>query len=507
MTTAPTDLALVDAFEKIRACLLEQDPTLASGALARPADPSRWSCLPPAEYQETLLGILLGVDRRTAAGRRAVRAHLQALRARADSGKSWQVSDGESRSERRELFRPDRHERWLRDNEAALLRALKGLAFENDAGPPPVIAAIRRSPTLRDAVAQLRRHTRLLGGLRAFEFLGQIGYPVVIPDPARQRLFHRLGWLEKPAPSGTFAQDFFELCDRLVHLTTEPHAVVSAAAGLFAASRDARPASAPSPAVCTPRPRCGQCPLNGQCAFYRYRGEPQPSTTRAIKRMAFAEQPRTRFESLGPANLSEVELLALIMRTGSQGKSALDLAREVLEQFGNLEALARAGLGELCQIKGVGRAKAIEIKAALEIGRRLLGGPMAVGEAIRRSADIFAVYRPLLAHEQQENFYLVILNARNRIQSHVLISRGSLTTSQVHPRDVMKVAIREAAASIIFVHNHPSGEPEPSNDDRDITDQLARAARLFGIRVLDHVIIGRDNYFSFADHNLLESGG
>jgi DNA repair protein RadC len=507
MTPAPTDLALIDAFEKIRAYLLEQDPSLAGDALARPADPSPWSRLSGPEYQETLLSVLLGMDRRTAAGRRALRTHLQTLRARADKDDSWQVSDGDRRSERRELFRPDRHERWLRDNEAAVIRALNGLAPESDGGPPPLIAAISRSPTLRDVASQLRKQTRLLGGLRAYEFLSQIGYSIVIPDPARQRLFHRLGWLQKATPPGTFAQDFFELCDRLVHLTTEPHAVVNAAAGLFAGSRDARVAAAQSPAVCTPRPRCGQCVLNGQCAYYRYRGEPQPSTSRPIKRMAFAEQPRTRFESLGPANLSEVELLALIMRTGSQGKSALDLAREILERFGSLEALAQAGLGELCKIKGVGRAKAIEIKAALELGRRILGGPVAIGEAIRRSADIFAVYRPLLAHEQQENFYLVILNARNRVQSHFLISRGSLTGSQVHPREVMKVAIREAAASIIFVHNHPSGEPEPSADDREITDQLTRAAQLFGIRVLDHVIIGRDNYFSFADHNLLESGG
>ncbi|MBM3335692.1 DNA repair protein RadC, partial [Candidatus Sumerlaeota bacterium] len=150
--------------------------------------------------------------------------------------------------------------------------------------------------------------------------------------------------------------------------------------------------------------------------------------------------------------------------------------------------------------------KAIEIKAAVELGRRMTGKSVALGEAIRRSADVFDLYRNLLAHEQQESFYLVVLNTRNRIQSHFLISRGSLTGSFVHPREVMKMAIREAAASIIFVHNHPSGDPEPSEDDIDITGRLARAARLVGIRVLDHVIIGHENYFSFADHHLLEEG-
>jgi len=506
MRTGPTDLELIDGFEKIRAYLLETDPALEATAFARQSDPAGWARRSPHEYQEIFLAVVLGKERRTAADRRAIRAHLQKLRDTMKAGEAWQVADDARPAARGALFRPERRERWLRENSPAVAKALRLLVPEDEESPIPLIETIEQSDSLRDVAASIRKQTRLLTGLRAYEFLAQIGYPAVVPDPARQRFFQRLDWIHQAVLVPQYPQEFFELCLRLEHLTGEPLPVVNSATGLFAGSRDERGAGADSPAVCTLRPRCRECVLSGQCAYYRYRGEPQPPPTRTIKRMAYAEQPRTRFETLGPANLGETELLALIIRTGSEGKSSLDLAREILERFGSLEALAQAGVGELCEIKGIGRAKAIEIKAALELGRRLLGGPVAVGEAMRQSADIFSVYRPLLAHEQQENFYLVVLNARHRIQSHFLISRGSLTGSQVHPREVIRVAIREAAAAIIFVHNHPSGEVEPSEDDQAITERLVRAARLVGIQVLDHVIIGRDNYFSFADHQLLDAG-
>jgi len=473
--------------------------------LARPEDPERWKRLDADEYREALLAVVLGVDRRTAAGRRTLRRRMREIAERKAAAEGAGVAESEGGARRGALFRPEGRERWLAANKAKVAAALEGFSPDPRTGEIALVREIERCKSRRDAVALVRKQTGLLGGLRAFEFLEEIGYPIAVPDPARRRLFDRLGWTE-PKRREAFPAEFFDLFERLVRLTGEPWRVVNAAVGLFAGSRDVAPGSsaAESLAVCGRRPQCGRCVLASACAFYRYRGEPAAENPRSVKRMAYAEQPRTRFEALGPANLSEAELLALILRTGAEGMSSLDLAREILERFGSLEALSRAGLGELRRIRGIGRAKAIEIKAALELGRRLLGGPVAVGETIRRSADVFAIYRGLLEHEQQENFYLVVLNARNRIQSHFLISRGSLTSSPVHPRDVIKVAIREAAASVIFVHNHPSGEPEPSDDDIAITERLAQAARLVGIRVLDHVIIGRDNYFSFADHHLLD---
>lgn len=505
--TSPTDLALIDAFEKIHAYLLERDPALEGGLLGRGCDRRHWKELEASEYQEIFVAVVLGIDRGTPAGRRAVRNRLRQVRDHsrvASDGASGKVK---APARRGELFRPEGRERWFRDNVGTIADGLR-LFDETEASPPPLIAAVAQCETRREAVSTVQKRSRLLRGLRGYDFLEQIGYPIVVPDPARQRLFHRLGWIETVTPATRFPQQFFEICERLVHLTGEPWNIVSAATGLFAGSRDKRAGSAERLAVCTARPRCGDCVLSGQCAYFRYRGEPKPTRSRSVKRMAYSEQPRTRFEALGPSSLSEAELLSLLIRTGTGGKSSLDLAREVLERFGSLEGLAEAGVGELRQIKGIGRAKAIEIKAAVELGRRLrLGMPITVGEVVRRSEDVFAIYRGLLENERQENFYLVILNTRNRIEKHFLISRGSLTGSPVHPREVMKAAIRESAASVIFVHNHPSGDPDPSEDDIEITGRLLHAARLVGIRVLDHVIIGRDQYFSFADHGMLGPGG
>jgi DNA repair protein RadC len=516
------DLALIDGFEKIRGYLLGREPGLEQSLLARPADTAAWKRLAAREYQEALLAAVLDIDRRTAAERRAVRWHLQRLResqaaqaartaqtARIDGvdvdGAAEQVSEGAPESPRTDLLHLERRERLLRKQAQAIAAALELFALiEGEGVKVSIIDEIARCNHRRPVMSLLRRRVPLLDGLRAHRFLEQIGFPVVVPDPARQHLFERLGWIEKVLPADRFPREFFELCERLIHLTGEPWAVVNAATGLFAGSYGERAAAGGEPlAVCTRKPRCGACVLQSQCAHFRYRGEPDATPSRSVKNMAWSEQPRTRFEALGPANLSEVELLALVLRTGAEGLSSVDLAREIITRFGNLEAIARAGLGELCQVKGVGRAKAIEVQAALELGRRLQGGPIAIGEKVKRSADLYAIYRVILAHEQQENFYLVVLNTRNRIQNHFLISRGSLTSSPVHPREVMKAAIRESAAAIAFIHNHPSGEVDPSEDDRTITHRLVEAAKLFGIRVLDHVIIGRDGYFSFADHHLL----
>ncbi len=502
----PSDIALIDSFEKIRSFLLETEPGLQATVLARPQDCAGWDEHPPAEYAEAFLGVVLGVDRQTAAGRRIVHDHLRELRNRTEPGGSGGVREGEPLSPRRVLFQASRREAFVKKNSDVLAESLRRLSPDGN-GRIPVVDALAGAATLREAVARLRKALRLLSGLRAYAFLAQIGYPVVVPDGARQRFYQRAGWVGEVVPAANHPQEFFEVSERIAHLTGEPLLTIHAVAGLFSGARDMRAAGGDMLGVCVGRPRCESCVLKAQCSFYRYRGGLKPTATRGIKTLAVAEQPRTRFETLGPSNLSEIELLALIIRTGAEGKSSLDLAREILARFGSLEALSRAGLGELCQVKGVGRAKAIEIQAALELGRRLqAGGGMVIGAAVRRSSDLFALYRGQLAHEQQESFYLIVLNARNRIQNHFLISRGTLTGSLVHPREVMKVAVKEVAAAIAFIHNHPSGDPDPSEEDREITDRLTQAARLFGIRVLDHIIIGRDNYFSFADHNLLHEG-
>jgi DNA repair protein RadC len=221
------------------------------------------------------------------------------------------------------------------------------------------------------------------------------------------------------------------------------------------------------------------------------------------------ERPRERLLQFGEGSLSDAQLLAIVLRTGDRGSgaTAVDLARRLLATFDNsLEAMSAATVAELCRAPGIGPAKACEIKAAFEIGRRLLarqGGPLV---QFRSSKDVACYYMPLLMGKKREQFQVVLLDRKNRVLRDIMVSQGSLTASVVHPREVFNPAIRDSAAAVIFVHNHPSGDPQPSQEDRVLTARLVEAGRLLGIQVLDHIIVGRDTYMSFADEGLLNDG-
>jgi DNA repair protein RadC len=233
------------------------------------------------------------------------------------------------------------------------------------------------------------------------------------------------------------------------------------------------------------------------------------SYTQRIKDWPEAERPRERLLQHGEGALSDAHLLALLLRTGdyASGATAVDVARQLLVRFaGDLEALSAATVKELCQTPGIGLAKACEIKAACEIGRRLLAcqaGPLA---QVRSSRDVANHYMPLLAGKKREQFQVILLDRKNRITRHVMVSQGSLTASVVHPREVFNPAVRDSAAAVIFVHNHPSGDPQPSQEDRELTARLVKAGNVLGIQVLDHIIVGRNTYMSFADEGLLNDG-
>ncbi|MCP9453215.1 MAG: DNA repair protein RadC [Nitrospira sp.] len=216
-----------------------------------------------------------------------------------------------------------------------------------------------------------------------------------------------------------------------------------------------------------------------------------------------SERPRERLLSKGPEALSDAQLLAILLRTGRRDSSAVAVAMELLERVGGLSGLVKSGVEELCAIEGVGRAKAAQLKAALEIGRRSLATPLSTGMRLSSSVDLFRHFYPLLRDHKQELFKVILLDAKNTIVKETTVSEGTLTLSIVHPREVFTQAIRESAAGVIFVHNHPSGDPTPSREDRHLTDRLVAAGRLLGIAVLDHVIIGDGRYVSFADEGWL----
>jgi DNA repair protein RadC len=226
---------------------------------------------------------------------------------------------------------------------------------------------------------------------------------------------------------------------------------------------------------------------------------------RRIKDWPEAERPREKLLARGAETLSDAELLALVLRTGdaASGSSALDQARRLLGRFGSLRGVAGATAAELQQLPGIGPAKAAELLAVFQLARRFAGEGLRPGERFTTSAEVFRHFHERLRDRKQEVFLALLLDGKNRVIREVQVSSGSLTASIVHPREVFAPVVRESAAAVLFVHNHPSGDPTPSREDLEITARLRQVGELMGVRVLDHVIIGSGEYVSLADRGLL----
>lgn len=219
------------------------------------------------------------------------------------------------------------------------------------------------------------------------------------------------------------------------------------------------------------------------------------------------ERPRERLLTQGPQMLTNAQLLAILLRVGRQGSSAVQVGMDILDRLGGVAGLAQCGVEELCAVPGVGEAKAAQLKAAIELGKRALAGPLAKGTKITSSLDLFTHYHPALRDLRHEIFKVVLLDAKHAIMRDTTVSEGSLTLSIVHPREVFTLAVKESAAAVIFLHNHPSGDPTPSQEDRVLTARLVSAGEVLGIRVLDHLVVGDGRYVSFADQGWLTNHG
>lgn len=222
-----------------------------------------------------------------------------------------------------------------------------------------------------------------------------------------------------------------------------------------------------------------------------------------IPRWPEGERPRERLYQKGADSLSDAELLALLLGTGAQGKTAVDLAHELLALYGSLQGLSKRGVSELASLRGVGRAKAVRLVAAVEISRRIRSN--AAGEKPRFSSpeEVAAYYVPRMEDLKKEVFRVALLDSQNGFIKDVVISEGSLQASIVHPREVFNPAVVESAAAILLVHNHPSGDPTPSKEDIQVTRLLVEAGQLLQIRVHDHVIIGSGKWVSLAQKGVI----
>lgn len=231
---------------------------------------------------------------------------------------------------------------------------------------------------------------------------------------------------------------------------------------------------------------------------------PSPMGYKRIKDWPEEERPRERLLKHGAAGMSEAQLLAIILRTGGQGKSAMDMAIELIDKMGGIGNMEQASAAEFCSVKGLGEAKAAQIKAALELGRRLMRNPAGKGPVFSSGRDVYSYFHPRFSGLKKEVFHCALLDVKNRLLRDARVSEGTLTASLIHPRESFREAIREAAASVIFVHNHPSGDPTPSRDDIQITARLESAGETVGIRVLDHIIIGDGQYASMREKGYLK---
>ncbi|WP_054951466.1 RadC family protein [Numidum massiliense] len=222
-----------------------------------------------------------------------------------------------------------------------------------------------------------------------------------------------------------------------------------------------------------------------------------------IRDVPVDERPRERLMQYGATALSNAELIAILLRTGTSSQSAKHLAERILSAAGGLKGLTDSSIETLTQVKGIGPAKAVQVLAGVELGRRISRALPEERFAIRSPQDAADLMMDELQHLQQEHFVCLFLNTKNEVLAKETVFVGSLNASIVHPREVFKRAISRVSAAIICLHNHPSGDPTPSREDRYVTKRLKQAGELIGIDVLDHIIIGEQRFYSMKDNGLM----
>lgn len=232
-------------------------------------------------------------------------------------------------------------------------------------------------------------------------------------------------------------------------------------------------------------------------------GEQDSNYTVAIREWSEEDRPREKLLKYGEQALSNAELIAIIIRTGTRGRSAVDIGRELLHRFKSLRAMSGIDVSEFLEIGGLKGAKIAQLKAAIELGRRMQSEEKSTSDPVRHSSDVAQRLMPIMRDLKKERFVLLLLDRKNVISDMIDVDNGTVDQVNPHIREILQAAIRKNASSIIVAHNHPSGSIQPSDQDKTFTRNLVIAATATGITCFDHIIIGDNRYFSFADEGLI----
>ncbi|MGF1572473.1 MAG: DNA repair protein RadC [Sumerlaeia bacterium] len=352
--------------------------------------------------------------------------------------------------------------------------------------------------TPQRAIQLIQKEIRPLNGVGAYEWLAEVGFPVVVPDAARMRWQERLGFAQERKTNAEERAKASRELQELAQALNLPVSEFNLILGAFCGSQGQAYSAA---AICLKKPKCPECPVKDRCPYFQHT---KSTIVRQNRSLAVTtrkeERPRERLEEKGAGVLSDAELIAILLRTGTGQANAVELANNILKNAETLDRLAAMSLEEMGRYKGLGRVKAITLKAAFELARRIQGQQAGqIRPALRTSRAIYLYLKNRFVGMQKEEFIAIHLNAKLEATRDVSISVGLLNQSLVHPREAFIEAIRDSAFGIVFAHNHPSGDPTPSTADRQITQKLIQCGQILGIKIVDHVIIGNASYYSFND--------
>lgn len=495
MSSPPDRLALADAASALADAVLQLAPGLSRLLEERRRHP--WHEVPATERRVHLLAAHLQVDPDSPAVRRRVRIlsrELESEAAESDDRIRDDMADyNPAWDEPAAMEIPDRH----RAKVAAWLRTV-----ESDV----LLSELRRVAGVHAAHRLLRKELPGVGENTALRYLRSLGYPAATLEAPKLRFLRRFGLLDAPEKSTAERDLGLRALSTMAESGALPLDELDLLLNVFTGMERRHGRAA---AWCDVKPKCPTCPLRGHCPTYRYAGhlvaESSESAMPTLQEMLRPEdRPREKLKHGGAESLSDAELLAILLRTGGDGENALTLAARILRERESLSRIAAASVSELAAMKGVGEVKAITIKAALELSRRLRETDFRLSGPLNTADDVFRLLHPRFIGKKKEQFLALLLDTKHHLIRIVTVSEGTLNESLVHPREAFNDAIRDHASAVIFAHNHPSGDPEPSRADLLITDRLQQAGDIVGVRVLDHVIIGKDCYYSMRERDLMK---